>query len=278
MPSKSSNSRLQPIKHIVLDMDGTVSLDGQLFDCTLPFMQTLQDLEIGFTFMTNNSAQSVTRYESKLEKAGLPMARGHVDTSGQATIEYLQTRHPDFRRLFVLGTPDLKGEFSSAQYEIIDPETDNEPQAVIVGFNTALQFHPLCKAAYWIKKNKPFIATHQDLVCPTSQNTLLMDCGSICASLTQATGRKPDVVLGKPNPWMLERLMKRTGLSTHQIAVIGDRLYTDIQMARETGALGVLVLTGETTAEQLPGARFHPDLTVQDLSEFGQMLTEAKTT
>jgi NagD protein len=147
---------------------------------------------------------------------------------------------------------------------------------VLVGFDTNLSYARLCRAAYWLSRGKPFIASHPDWVCPTDEPTVLVDCGSVCAALTAATGRQPDAVLGKPDPRMLRGLLHRHQLTADQLAMVGDRLYTDIEMARRAGALGVLVLTGESTAED---AARHPspiDLIVTDLADFGKKLAHAK--
>ena len=107
-------------------------------------------------------------------------------------------------------------------------------------------------------------------------STVLVDCGSICAALREATGRTPDVVLGKPDPCMLRGILHRHELAPRQLAMVGDRLYTDIAMAHNAGALGVLVLTGETTAAA--GAKHSPapDLVVSGLAEFGERLQAAR--
>jgi NagD protein len=105
---------------------------------------------------------------------------------------------------------------------------------------------------------------------------VLVDCGAICAALEQAAGRAPDVVLGKPDPCMLRGILSRHALAPKQLAMVGDRLYTDMAMAHRAGALGVLVLTGETTAAQ--GAKHSPapDLVVHGLAELGERLRAAK--
>ena len=139
-----------------------------------------------------------------------------------------------------------------------------------------LVYPRLCRAAYWIKQGKPFLATHPDRICPTDQPTVLVDCGAICAALEQAAGRAPDVVLGKPDPCMLRGLLHRHALTPDQLALVGDRLYTDMAMARRAGALGVLVLTGETTAKAAAQADPPPDLIVSSLEEFGARLREAR--
>jgi NagD protein len=105
---------------------------------------------------------------------------------------------------------------------------------------------------------------------------VLVDCGSICAALKEAAGRGPDAVLGKPDPRMLRGLLRRQQLMPENLAMVGDRLYTDIEMARRAGVLGVLVLTGEATAE---AARQHippPDLMVADIAELGDELRAAR--
>jgi len=149
------------------------------------------------------------------------------------------------------------------------------PDAVVVGFDTDLTFARLCRAAYWIKQGKPFIATHPDKVCPTDEPTVLVDCGSVCAALEKATGRAPDKVLGKPDPSMLRGILHRHSLASDELAMVGDRLYTDMAMAHRAGALGVLVLTGEATTEDAARHSPAPDLVVAGLDEFGERLREA---
>ena len=104
---------------------------------------------------------------------------------------------------------------------------------------------------------------------------VLVDCGSICKCLEHATGRTPDIVLGKPDPNMLTGIKERFGLRADEIAMVGDRIYTDVAMARNAGALGVLVLSGETTEEVASAADPQPDVTALSLKEFGELLKEA---
>src|SRR5262249_47812906 len=119
--------------------------------------------------------------------------------------------------------------------------------------------------------------TNPDRVCPTDQPTVLVDCGALCAALQSATGRAPDAVLGKPDPAMLEGILRRHLLEPRSLAMVGDRLYTDMAMAHRVGALGVLVLTGETTAAQAADHSPAPDLVVSGLAELSEMLSSART-
>ena len=278
--------RLSRIRHVALDMDGTIYKGSTLFDFTQPFLALLGNLGIGHTFLTNNSSRSAKHYLSHLRKLGIFAEDDELYTSTQATIEYLHERMPGVKRLFVLGTASMREEIAKAGFGLVEnsvgghddlPRAEaGEPDAVVVGFDTALVYRRLCRAAYWIKRGKPFIATHPDRICPTDEPTVLVDCGSICAALEKATGRAPDKVLGKPDPGMLRGILERHGLSPENLAMVGDRLYTDLAMAHQAGAFGVLVLTGETTAPEADRHSPPPDLVVSGLAEFGQRLREAR--
>ncbi len=270
--SNALRTRLREIRHFALDMDGTIYKGGTIFKETVPFLQLLKAIGIGCTFITNNSSESTAEYLARLERLGVRVTGEQLYTSTQATIEYLRRKWPRCRRLFVLGTPSLIGELTAAGFESITDSASDEPDAVLVGFDTTLTYARLCRAAWWIARGKPFIATHPDRICPTDQPTVLVDCGAICAALREATGRAPDAVLGKPDPCMVRGILRRHGLQPHQLAVVGDRLYTDIVMARAAGALAVLVLTGETTADAASRAVPAPDLVVRGLAELGKRL------
>ncbi len=273
---KPNTKILASIRHLALDMDGTLYRGATLFDFTRPFLAQMDAVGIGYTFLTNNSSRSVGDYLAHLHRLGIPARADQIRTSMHCTVDYLRKSLPDVRRLYILGTPSLRREFAEAGFE--DVGDDGEPEAVVVGFDTGLVFSRLCKAAWWIKHGKPFLATHPDNVCPTDQPTVLVDCGSVCACLERATGRAPDAVLGKPDPWMLRGILDRHGLAPQELAMVGDRLYTDMAMARRAGAIGVLVLTGEATAEQAARCPSPPDLVVPSLKQLGEMFGEIQRT
>jgi HAD superfamily hydrolase (TIGR01450 family) len=269
------NKRLSAIRHVALDMDGTIYRGGTLFETTEPFLALLKELGIGYTFLTNNPSKSVTDYLAHLREMGIATTESQLYTSAQATIEYLRSEWPQIKRLFVLGTASMCAEFSSTGFTILPESPDAEPDAVVVGFDTTLTYPRLCRAAWWITRNKPYFATNPDSVCPTDQSTIMVDCGSICAALEVATGKKPSAILGKPDPLMIRGILRRHVLEPQNLAMVGDRLYTDIEMAHRAGALGVLVLTGETDADDAARSSPAPDLVVADLAEFGAHLRNA---
>ena len=272
MKSAVPAARLRRIRHVALDMDGTIYSGSRLFACTRPFLALLRKLDIGYTFLTNNSSKSVADYVAHLRGMGIAAQPDDFFTSTQATIECLRESLPHVKKLFVLGTISMRRELTAAGYRMTADRAGDEPDAVIAGFDTALTFARLCRAAWWIKAGKPYVASHPDYVCPTSDPTVLVDCGSICAALHAATGRWPDMIPGKPDVRMLHGLRRRFGLKPDELAMVGDRLYTDILMARRAKALGVLVLTGEATAAEAAKSKPRPDLVVTDAGEFGRLL------
>ena len=260
---------LSPIRHLVLDMDGTIYRGSTVFDSTLPFVKLLDELAIGRTFITNNSSLGGDDYVGKLRAMGIPVSRHEIHTSTDAVIEHLRATLPHARRLWLLGTPSMAAHLRDEGYLV----GDTDPDAVVVGYDTGLTYDRLCRTAWWIGRGLPFIASHPDRVCPTDQPTVLVDCGAISACLSEATGRTP-VVLGKPDPRMLDGVYRRNELQPHELAVVGDRLYTDMVMAQRAGAASVLVLTGEATTEEAAALDPPPDLIVQDVSVLGDLLAK----
>ena len=275
-PENAESKSLKFIRHVALDMDGTIYRGKTLFAATAPFLKLLTELRIGYTFLTNNPSRSVAEYLEHLKAIGIEATPDQLYTSSQATLEYLAEEWPQVRRLFLLGTRGLCAEFLKAGYELVPDSPEAEPDGVVVGFDTTLRYARLCRAAWWISQGKPYFATNPDRVCPTDQPTVLIDCGSICAALEKATGVPPTAVLGKPDPAMLRGILHRHSLQPQQLAMVGDRLYTDIAMAARADAFGVLVLTGETTAAAAARHQPAPDLVVKDLAELGEKLRAAQ--
>lgn len=248
--------KLGRIRHLALDMDGTLYLGGKLFPWTQGFLKTLRDKGIGYTFLTNNPTRSVADYIKKLAGMGIEAGEENMLTTSIAAIDYLKTHYPEARKLFMLGTPSMAGQFTKAGFTEAEDDPDDRPDALVVAFDTTLTYSRLCRAAWWAQQGIPYIATNPDRVCPTEMQTVLVDCGSLQRCIEEATGRRPDVVLGKPDPTMLQWIMEKHGLAPEEVGMVGDRVYTDIAMAAQAGAAGILVLSGETTRQMLDA---HPE-------------------
>jgi NagD protein len=262
---------LKRIRHVVLDMDGTLYKGARLFTQTTPFLERLRSLEIGYTFLTNNTSHSKADYVEKLRKLGIEARESEIYTPAESAMAHLRGNLPRANALAILGTPSLEQEFANAGFAV----SWDTPDAVIVGFDTTLTYERLCRAAYWISKGLPYLATHPDFVCPTDEATILVDCGSICACLNAATGRQP-IVFGKPNPSILLELRDRLHLDSDQMIMVGDRIYTDMKMAQEAGVPAALVLTGEATEAQAAALSRQPDLIVDDVGVLGELIGQAR--
>ena len=269
-------ARLANIRHVALDMDGTIYMGMSLFDYTIPFLQSLREMGITYSFLTNNPSTSIPDYLKKLASMGIEATEEEMYTTALATIDYIKTNFPEARRLFLLGTPSMISEFEKAGFESLPDSAEERPDVLVVAFDKTLEYSRLCRAAYWAQQGVPYVATNPDRVCPTDQPTVLVDCGSICKCIEHATGRQPDIVLGKPDPNMLTGVQARYGVKPEEVAMVGDRIYTDIEMAHNAGAFGVLVLSGETTLQIADEAPRQPDLIADSIKVLGELLRESR--
>lgn len=283
----ADREKLRRIKHVALDMDGTIYMGSNLFPFTLDFLQKLTDNGIGYSFLTNNPTKSIADYLDKLGKMGIKATEENMYTTSLAAIDYIKSHYPEAGRLYLLGTPSMVSQFEKAGYTACSDDPADIPEVLVGSFDMTLTYSRLCRAAWWASQGIPYIATNPDRVCPTNEKTVLVDCGSICKCIEHATGRRPDITLGKPDPNMLTGIMERHSLKAEEIAMVGDRIYTDTAMAHNAGAFGVLVLSGETTIETAlevaEKARteknpefYPPDLIARDIEEFGNLLIESR--
>ena len=275
-PNSDLRKRLKQIRHVALDMDGTIYKGKTLFDFTNPFLQKLKELGVTYSFLTNNPSKSVSDYISNLKGMGIQTKGEEIYTSALATIDYLKIYHQDIKRLFILGTPSMIQEFEDAGFVSLPDSPDERPDAVVVGFDRTLVYSRLSRVAWWISQGVFYLATNPDFICPTDESRILPDCGSICAALNMATKRKPDLVLGKPDPNMIKGILHQRNLKPENVAMVGDRIYTDMLMAQNAGVMSVLVLSGESTLKDGEAMQPRPDLIIESIKEFGEMLTHNK--
>lgn len=285
--SSATKDRLSKIKHLALDMDGTIYLGTTLFPFTKKFLSDMKEAGIGYSFLTNNPSKSVADYLKKLSDMGIDADEGNMYTTSLAAIDYIKEHYPQAKRLFLLGTPSMISQFEKAGFESCADDPNDVPDALVVAFDMTLEYSRLCRAAWWASQGIPYVATNPDRVCPTDQKVVLVDCGSICKCIEHATGRTPDITLGKPDPNMLSGILARHGLQPDECAMVGDRIYTDTAMAHNAGAFGVLVLSGETTMETAEAVAedartnpapefFPPDLIARDIEELGELLVASR--
>jgi HAD superfamily hydrolase (TIGR01457 family) len=263
-----NNDQLLHVKCFLLDMDGTFNLGDGLIDGSLYFIETLNELGRDYLFLTNNSSQHRRLYAEKITRLGLPISEEKVFTSGEATALYLQQEHPS-SSVYLVGTPALEEEFRQHGFQL---EEEN-PQLIVLGFDTTLTYQKLWKLCDFVRAGLPFIATHPDFNCPTATG-YMPDIGAMIAFVRAATGREPDLVVGKPNRMIIDAVALKYGLRIEEMAMVGDRLYTDIALGQTSGITTCLVWSGETHPEDLADSPFQPTYTFTNLGSIADWLRE----
>lgn len=250
---------LRSVRGFLLDMDGTFFLGDRLLPGALDFIETLGRQGKPYLFLTNNSTKRGDQYAEKITRLGLAITAANVLTSGEATARYLLSHQPG-RRAYVVGTPSLEQEFREFGFTL----DDTHPDMAVLGFDTTLTYDKLWKLCDFARAGLPYIATHPDFNCPT-ETGFMPDIGATIAFVRASTGRDPDIVVGKPNRMIAEAAAEKLGLPLETLAMIGDRLYTDIALGQAAGIPAVLVLSGETRPADLEGSPFRPDYTFDNL-------------
>ena len=261
---------IRSLKLVLLDMDGTIYEGTRLFEDTHAFLADLRARELPYVFLTNNCSKDRSRYVHSLAEMGIEVDEDLVHTSAQATIDGLHADFKGISRLFVLGTEALEKTLRDSGFTPVT--LDEEPELVVTAFDTQLTFERLCRAAYWIDRGKPWVATHPDATCPTDLETVLVDCGSITAALTHATGRTPALVAGKPNARMVTGLLETWNARPEETLMVGDRMLTDMGLAFEAGLRSALVLTGATKLSDLDSWQRRPEIVARDLAHLREQL------
>lgn len=256
---------LEKTKLFVLDMDGTFYLGERILDGALDFLKTVEETGRQFLFFTNNSSKSPKEYIEKLKGMNCVISRDQIMTSGDVMIRYLKSHFAD-QSVYLVGTPALEESFREEGIRLTREMAD----IVVIGFDTTLTYEKLERACTYIRNGAEFLATHLDINCP-AEDGFIPDCGAFCAAIALSTGKQPRYV-GKPFDETVEMILGKTGVEREHIAFVGDRLYTDVAAGVRNGAMGILVLTGETRRSDVEKADVIPDGVYNSLKEMGELM------
>ena len=254
MTQEEIRARLAPVRCFLLDMDGTFYLGDRLIDGSLDFLAALERTGRTARFLTNNSSKSASVYAKKLERMGVDARYRDVISSAHAAAHYCMKTFPG-KKCYLLGNPMLREELLAMGMTLTEEDADY----VLVAFDTTLDYKKMCVVCDYIREGKPYIATHPDYNCPT-ETGFIPDMGAIMAFIEASTGRKADVILGKPHRGIVDEALARTGFSLGEMAMVGDRLYTNVATGVNHGMTGILVLSGEATMEDVKASDVKPDL------------------
>lgn len=254
MEDSEIRTRLKNVRCFLLDMDGTFYLGDRLIDGSLDFLAALERTGRTARFLTNNSSKSAKVYAEKLRRMAVPEQYRDVISSGHAAAHYCLDHFPDGKG-YLLGNPMLREELEGMGLRF----TEDNPDYVLVAFDTTLDYAKMCKVCDFIREGRPYIATHPDFNCPT-ETGFIPDMGAIMAFIEASTGRKADIILGKPYGGIVDEALRRTGFAKEEMAMVGDRLYTDVATGVKHGMTGILVLSGEATMDDVATSDVKPDL------------------
>ncbi len=250
------------IKNLILDMDGVLWRDSEPIGDLPDIFNRIKDLGLKVVLATNNATRSIPQYQEKLLKLGLDLEPWQIATSGQATVFYLKHKYPSGARIHVMGEPGLISTLSDAGFEICDSDV----KAVVVGIDRAVSYKKIETASTLIRNGAEFIGTNPDKTFPTPHG-IIPGAGSIIAAVSAAAEIEP-TFMGKPNKYLIEIALERTGGTIENTLMIGDRLDTDILAAQRVGCRCCLVLSGVTNIEQAKIWQPVPDFIAPTLSEF----------
>tara|TARA_X000000368_G_scaffold231205_1_gene182600 strand:+ start:382 stop:1158 length:777 start_codon:yes stop_codon:yes gene_type:complete len=257
------DTSLEEIECVFLDLDGTIYLGGELIPGAIDFLNRLKMKNIRFFFLSNNSSKSVNQYLTKLNAMNIPAEVDDVILSTHDLITWLKKN--DVAETYLVGTSGMQEMLESAN---IKTKSD-EPEYVVLGYDTEINYEKLSIASFHLHNGVKLVASHPDMVCPSPFGGL-PDNGAFLALFEVTTGVKPIHICGKPNPGMILHKIEELGLKPEKCAMIGDRLYTDMEMARRANVNGILVLSGEANRQDIELSSQVPDLVVNSVSELAR--------
>ena len=265
---------LASIDGFVFDLDGTVYLGDAALPGALDTIAELRRRDKRVLFVSNKPLEPRSAYAEKLTRLGIPAEEEDVITSAYVLARYL-ARHEPALHYYVVGEANLRAELAAQNLHVVDELADQDPQnvihpdgidAVVVAFDRTLDYRKLNTAYQALRSGARYFATNADNTCPLPGGDV-PDAGATLAALEQITGRRPELVAGKPSRVILDTALERLNLPADRCLMAGDRLETDIRMGCEAGMVTAVVLTGVSSQEDAQRASPAPDLVLSNLGE-----------
>lgn len=264
----------QPVDGFIFDLDGTVYLGDKALPGAVEAIHELHRRGKGILFVSNKPLQTRDDYAAKLTHLGIPAKAEDVITSGFVLAQHLASTEPHLR-LYVIGEQNLRNELRSHGLTVVDDFIDQDQRqvisvtgvdAVVVAFDRTLDYRKLNIAYQALIKGARFFATNADKACPMPGGAI-PDAGGIIAALEHMTGRKLELLAGKPSALVVRVALDRLGVLPNRCMMVGDRLETDIRMGQQAGMLTALTLTGASTREDVRAMHTPPDFVLSNLKE-----------
>ncbi len=266
---KMGFDRLRSIKGFLIDMDGVLYRGSEPIPGAEEFIGSLKQEGAPFLLLTNNSTRTPAQYLAKLARMGIEVEESHIFTSAQAAALYLERMAPPGAKVYIIGEEGLRVALEEKGYLITD-----DADFVVVGLDTRLTYDKLKTAALLIRGGAKFIGTNPDKTVP-SEEGIIPGNGAILAALEAATGIAPAIV-GKPESIIFELALDRLGVGKGEVAIVGDRLETDVLGGHRASLTTILVLSGIASWEELASSPVKPDLVFEDVAHLGRAWLKAR--
>ncbi|PIV21157.1 MAG: HAD family hydrolase [Deltaproteobacteria bacterium CG03_land_8_20_14_0_80_45_14] len=255
-------------KGFIFDLDGTVYRSDQLIPGADGVIRLLRENKRRVVFLSNKPIQTREDYASKLTRLGIPTQPDEVINSTFVMTNYLKKIAPQ-ARLFVVGETPFIEELKRAGFKIIDEP--KEIEYVVAAFDRTFDYQKLNIAFQAIKLGAHFVATNPDRTCPVEGGEI-PDCAGMIAAIEAVTGKKVEIIVGKPSPLIIQTALEVMGLKPEDCILIGDRLETDIEMGKDFGIATGIVLTGVTDEKTLKESSIHPDFVFQSIADVQDLI------
>lgn len=262
------------IDGLVMDLDGTVYLGDAALPGAVEGIAELRRQGRRILFVSNKPLEPRDAYARKLTRLGIPATPDDVITSGFVLGDHLARTEPRLN-LYVVGEENLLNELRGHGLKIVNEFMDQDPlaviqprgvDAVVVAFDRTLNYRKLNTAYQALRSGARFFATNADKVCPMPDGAI-PDAGGTIAALEHMTGRKVELLAGKPSPLITDVAMHKLKLPAERVMMVGDRLETDILMGQRAGMLTAVTLTGVSTREDAARVPSPPDFVIENIGE-----------
>jgi arabinose operon protein AraL len=247
----------------IFDLDGTIYRGERALPGAVEALATLRQRGLATVFVSNNPLEPGEAYAAKLTRLGIPTEADEVVTSAGVLAVHLGQESPG-ATLFLIGEAPLGELMERAGFRLTDqPE---EVDVVVAALDRAFDYRKWNLAFQAIRRGARFVATNADRTLPVEGGEV-PDCAGIIAALEVSTGRRVELVAGKPSQLIVEAALGRLGLPANEVLVVGDRLETDILMGQRAGTGTALVLTGATSREEVEASEIQPDHVLETVGE-----------
>ena len=247
----------------LFDLDGTIYRGEELIPGADTVIAALRRAGCRVAFLSNKPLFTRADYAAKLTRLGIPTTPAEVVNSSIVLARHLATLDPG-APVFVIGEPPLVGELRAHGFEV---RADHHVRWVVIAFDRTFDYAKLNTALQAVRRaGARLIATNPDRTCPTEDGEI-PDCAGMIAAVEAVTGRSVEAIVGKPSPIILDVALAALGVTAAECAMVGDRIETDIVMARQRGLASVLVLSGITTRDDPRIAELAPDLVLPSVED-----------